>query len=344
MKNFHTPIITFCFKDVNVIIIIVLENFTRKEKMKNKTALAYLMIFLVLLIWSVSPLLNALLNEKCSVALRTAITGALSVLVLLLLCRKKLKKINVSYIKWAVPTGVFIALASLVQKIGLLYTTPTKYAFLENLSCVVVPIILFFAISKKPNFLTIISSVLCLVGSFVLSGMNFNGESLGFGKGEILCALSGVLYAFNIAYTGICIKKFDTMLYLLIQQMALAISSLIFAVLFSVIKINGAPIEKLKFTFDLEVILIIIILSLVSNLLCWCLRTYSMKFVNPTAVAVIMPFSAVITGVLSVLFKMDTISIELVLGGVISLLAVVLSSIADICFEKNDFKKKIKSS
>ncbi|MBR2449427.1 MAG: DMT family transporter [Clostridia bacterium] len=303
---------------------------------KNKKVLAYAMLVFVIFVWGSSPPLNVVINKHYSVAFRSAVISLISALTLLLICIKKLKNLNKDYFKYAIPTGIFLSVASLVQKIGLLYTTPTKYAFLENISCVVVPIILFFAIKKKPSLLTIVSSVLCLVGMFILSGMNFGAESISFGKGELLCALAGVLYGVNIAYTGVKIKKFNTLLYLLIQQWASTIVSLLSAMLLSVIKVNGEPIEAIRFSFDFGGIALLVVLALVSNVLCWFLRTYAMKFVNPTAVSIIMPFSAVITGAVSLLVGMDVLSFEFVFGGIIALFAVILSSIADIIEDKKE--------
>ena len=184
---------------------------------KNKSVFAYAMIFLVVFIWGASPPLNTYLNNNYSAALRTAVVGMISAISLLIICRNRLSKLNIAYFKLAIPTGICVAIASVVQKIGLYYTTPTKYAFLENLSCVVVPILLFFVIKKKPSFLTIFSSILCLVGCFVLSGINFSSGDMSFGIGEILCSLAGVFYGVNIAYTGAKIHKFDTLLYLFVQ-------------------------------------------------------------------------------------------------------------------------------
>lgn len=331
MNFFHTPIINLRFtkvKQSNIIFTAIGEDMDKITK--NKKMTAYFLIFLVLVIWGIAPPLNVVINKDYSVGLRLAVIGFISAIALLFCCIKKLKKLNKQYFLVAVPTGFFLALASLVQKVGLIYTTPTKYAFLENISCVVVPILLFFAIKKKPSFLTVISCVLCLVGSFVLSGLTFNQESISFGKGELLCALAGVFYAVNIAFTGIYIKKFDTMLYLLIQLWTTAIFGLIFAILMSVIKINGEPIEVMKFSWNLSGIALLIVLALVSNLLCWFLRTYAMRFVSPVAVSVIMPFSAVVTGVVSILSGMDTVSGELIYGGIITLVAIILSSIADL--------------
>ena len=305
-----------------------------KSATKNKTTIAYALLIFVIFLWGASPLLNAVLNDKCSVGIRSTLVGIISVITLFILCGKKLKNLNKEYLKVALPTGACVAIASIVQKIGLYYTTPTKYAFLENLSCVVVPIILFFAIKKRPSILTIISSVLCLIGAFVLSGMSFGAENISFGIGEILCSLAGVLYGLNIAYTGDKIKKFDALLFLFVQQCASVLIGLISLVAFANIKINGAPIEVIRFSFDATSILLILAIALVSNVLCWFLRIYALKFVNPTAVAVMMPFSAVVTGVMSLAVGMDTLSTEFVVGALISLVAVILSSIADIKYEK----------
>lgn len=299
-----------------------------EQASKNKKWLAYFMLFIVLFIWGTSPPVNALLNKGYSPAFRSVIVNLISAIAITVICCKKLKTLNLDYLKTAVPTGIFLAIASLIQKIGLLYTTPTRYAFLENLSCVVVPIVLFITTKKKPSFLTVLSCLLCLLGSFVLTGM-ISGQKSGFGIGELLCSLSGILYGINIAYTGVRIKKFDTLLYLFVQLWTGFFVSLFSTFLLSVIEYNGAPIEIIRFSFDASYILLLLAFALISNVLCWFLRTYAMKVVNPTAVSVIMPFSAVIAGGISLMWGMDTFSLDFLFGGLISLVALILSGIAD---------------
>lgn len=311
-----------------------------QTKKNNKIYLAYAMLFLVVFIWGASPPVYDYLNESYSAGLRTAVVSVISAVSLLIICHKRLKFLNSEYFKLAVPTGVCVALASLSQKIGLYYTTPTKYAFLENLSCVVVPLLLFLFVKKKPSFLTVLSSILCLVGCFILSGIDLSSGDITFGIGELLCALAGVLYGVNIAFTGAKINKFDTLLYLMVQMWVQAIACVVFALLFSVIKINGEPIEVFNWSWNFGGIAVIVLIALVSNVLCWFLRTYAMKYINPTAVSVIMPFSAVVTGVISVIAGSDTLTLSFGLGSIITLLAVILSSIADTMYEKKDTTEK----
>ena len=77
-----------------------------------------------------------------------------------------------------------------------------------------------------------------------------------------------------------------------------------------------------------------VVLSLICNVLCWFLRTNAMKYVNPTAVSIIMPFSSVLASIMSIILGYDVFSYELLIGGSIALFAVILSGFADIKYKK----------
>ena len=305
------------------------ERTLQTEKKAGVQVLAYGALIFVVFIWGAAPLLNAYLYRYYTATICTAVASLISATSLLLISLPHLKKLNRDYFKIAVPTGIFNSVASLLQKIGLQYTTPTKYAFLENLSCVVVPVLLFFFIKKKPSFFTILASVLCLAGSFILSGMDFSSNSIFIGKGEILCALAGLLYGVNIAATGAYAKKLYAPLYVMIQIWIHTLISFATAFALHFIRIGGVPIEPLVFSWEINHLLLVVVWALVSSTLCWIIRTNVMKYIDASVVAVIMPFSAAITGVLSVLFGMDEPTLNLLLGAGIGLCAALLSSIAD---------------
>ena len=62
----------------------------------------------------------------------------------------------------------------------------------------------------------------------------------------------------------------------------------------------------------------------------WIIRTEVLKYVNASAVAVIMPFSSVVTGVVAVAVGRDAFALPLLVGGLVILLSSILSSVADI--------------
>ena len=61
-----------------------------------------------------------------------------------------------------------------------------------------------------------------------------------------------------------------------------------------------------------------------------------MKHVDASIVAVIMPFSSIIAGVLSVLLGMDVLSKELVIGALLGLVSMLICAVGDIIADKKE--------
>ena len=297
---------------------------------KSAVAMAYISICAVVLFWGVIPTFKkALIGGQYSASVYTAITTTAGALALLLLSVKNLRALNKTYFKVAIPTGLCVAAASLVQAIAYNYdASPTKQAFLENLSCVIVPLILFLVVKKKPSVITVGAALLCLASSFVLGDILSLGLSVG--AADILNALAGVLYGVNTAFTGIYAKKLDAKLYVMLQLFVQGISSVLMAILFHFVPFGGTLIDPFVFTPKLGLILAVAGVGVLTNAVCWTLRTSSMKYVSPSAVAVIMPFSAVVTGIFAVILGMDSISPSLVIGAILGLAAALLSSFGDL--------------
>ena len=197
---------------------------------------AYTGLIFVVLVWGCAPLITLELYKYYSPTIRVFFSELILVVSYLVISGKKIRLFSIDYIKVGVPTGIFLALANISQKIGLMYTTPAKYAFLENLSCITVPVVLYFLIKEKPTFLTIISCFTCLAGVFALSGISLSDTS-AWGIGETLCAVSGLLYGFNIAGTGVYAKKLYPPLYLAVQSIVSMIVAFFFAIVLDILYI-----------------------------------------------------------------------------------------------------------
>ena len=300
--------------------------------MKNRsTALAYVGIISVVLIWGLIPSAKkALIGDSFSASVYSAITAFAAACALLIMSAKHLKALNRDYFKIAIPTGSCVGLAALLQALAYNFNaSPTNQAFLENLSCVIVPVLLFVIVKKRPSILTVAASALCLISSMVLAGVFSLG--LNFSAADILNALAGLLYGVNIAITGIYAKKYVASLYVMIQLFVQAILSAIMAVAFNFI-------DPFVFTPKAWLILAIIGIGIVSSALCWTIRTSAMKYVSANVVAVIMPFSAVVTGVFAIILGQDTPSLTLLIGAILGLAASFLSSAGDILENKKTQK------
>jgi len=290
---------------------------------RNRKALAYCGLIFVVLIWGISPLVTKRFYEFYSPTVRLAYSSFFCALSLLVISWNKRKLLNKSYFAVAIPTGFFLGLADILQKVGLQYTTPTHYAFLENLSCIVVPILLFFFIRKKSGPLTILAALLCLCSSFVLTGWT-GGMNKSVLIGDILCAAAGIMFGINIAGTGAFATKLYAPLYLMIQMFVETAVATVGTVVF-----HFTAIEPIKFTFEWKILLLNVLVVFISYTLCWLIRTNAMKRVDATVVAVMMPFSSVVTTIVSIIAGKDTLSKNLIIGASLGLVAVILSGLAD---------------
>ena len=136
--------------------------------------------------------------------------------------------------------------------------------------------------------------------------------------------MAGILYGVNIAVTGVYAKRFYVPLYLIIQTFIETVFSF-----FTALALDFSGIEKIKFSFDVRLITLSIAVVLITSTLCWLIRTYAMRHIAATVVAVMMPFSSVITAVSSIIFGKDKISLNLVIGVIMGLVAIILSSLGD---------------
>lgn len=272
----------------------------------------------MILTWGIFPVLSKHLLKHYSAALWNAASSLVCVISMLILCGKKLRHLSWDYFKAAVPTGLFFSAANVVQKLGLGMTSPVMYAFLENTSCIFVPVLMLLLVKERLTGPKIISGLLCLIGVFILCGGSFS--ALRFGPGEILCALSGIFYSINIAGTAAFAKKLDSSLYLLVQFFVHAIVSCTCAFLYT---------ETRMFSFQIQHLALLVLSVFISTVLGWLIRTVCLKHLDASFVAVATPFTAVVTGVVSILAGTDTLSAKLVIGAVFVVGAILVSSLAD---------------
>ena len=294
---------------------------------KAKKALPLAMLLFVTLIWGLDPIVNSYLYQYYSAAALSSLSTLLSAIFFFLLSVKRLHLFNRSYLKIALPIALINSLACLLQRIGLQYTTPAKYSFLEHLSCVVVPLLLLLFFKKKPSLLQWFANALCICGCLVLTGAGT--ETFALGPGELLCALAGILFGVCIVATGIYAKELDLGLFMMIHMLVYFLTSVGMAVGLHTIKVNSQPIEAFVFSSDIRHLMAGSLFGFLSVGICWLLRTEATRRLNPSTIASVMPFSAVVSGTVSVLAGYDRLSLPFLFSSSMIVIGAILSGIAD---------------
>lgn len=296
-------------------------------KKQGSKAIYYVALGVVIVIWGIDPVVATGLYEFASPSAITAVGAFFSALFFMALAGKRLKKLSHVYFKTAIPISLITSAACLLQKIGLKFTTPASYAFLEHISCLVVPIVLFVLTKRKPTPMQLIAGIICLLGCFIFCGVADGG--FFFGLGEAMCALAGVLFGVSVASMGVYTAGLDIRLYMTVHMWVYFLFSCCTAAGLNFVSIGGEVLEPFLFTFGFSEIALIILFGLVVIGGGWFLRTEAIVHTDPMAVAVISPLAAVVTAAVSIGLGMDKITVSLVVGAVIILVAAILSGIAE---------------
>ena len=298
--------------------------------MTKKRVLSLIGLIIVVILWGIAPVVSKYLFDRnyYSPALLVAVRGLLSCIAMLvfILITKGFKDVNKSYLI-CIPAGLFLGAAYLFQFIGLDSTTPAKNTFLESISCIAVPICLFILVREKPTIPAICAAVACLIGSFVLCGKGWNFSEMFTSPtvGDILSAIGGIFFGIDIAFTKVFAKNKNPFVYVFFQLIILTIMSFAYAL----------PFEKgLAFSWLFPNLMILVFLGVICTAVCWVLRTISIKNVSAVTCAVLMPMAAVIATITSIICKTEQFSWNVVVGGLIITLAIVISGVFDALADK----------
>jgi drug/metabolite transporter (DMT)-like permease len=158
----------------------------------------------VTLLWGTSfPIMKVFLKDIPPYSF-IAIRYFLSAIILAIIFNKKIRNINKDTIKAGIFIGLPLCLGSILQILGLLYTTPSKSGFITGFSVIFVPIFLAIIYKKFPDRKTIYGAILSIIG---LGIMCINIETMSFNKGDFLTLISAVAFAIQIILVDRFIKK-----------------------------------------------------------------------------------------------------------------------------------------
>ena len=286
--------------------------------MKKTKIIAFLILIAVVVLWGIAPVASKAIFDAVppiySPGILIALRGLFAVIAMAILINKNFKKLNKSYLI-CIPAGIILAAAYIFQFVGLKYTVPSKNTFLENISCLTIPLFMFIFVREKPTWGCIISALICVVGSLILVGDGFNiigffqsGNALGDG----LSAIGGLFFGLDIAFTKVYCKDKDPLLYVFLQLVVLTIISFAYSFIFEV-----NVFENFAISFDVVNVLQVVFLGVICTAVCWAARAWAMKYVEAITVSILVPLSAVVCSALSISFGMEGFTINLLVGGLI---------------------------
>ncbi len=245
--------------------------------------------------------------------------------ILGLVYRKRLKKMNRQYLVYGTITGVFLFLGFYFQTLGNVHTTASKNGFITQLNIVFVPYLYFLFFKKKVSVSNIIAVGVAVVGMFIMSYSKdqFNA----FNIGDFYTVICAIMVAFNVVTTSYFQKKYnlDTAVFIMVNFVVSALFSIIFAV----------SSESLPSVTILEY-WPLLFLGVLNTGLGFLVQGYALKYSLPTRVSLIVTLEGVVAAIGSVLIISENIPFNVVVGGFFIIVAVMISELKTNGNQKNN--------
>ena len=279
----------------------------------------------VAIIWGSGFVASAVSLEHFTPYQILAIRFLIGIILLSLVFFKKLKNIEKSTIIKGSIIGIFLYLAFALQTVGLVYTTPSKNAFLTAVNVVIVPFIAFFIFKRKMDKFELFGALLAIIGIGVLSlklssGINF---------GDLLTLLCAVAFAFHIFYTAQFVKNEDPVLLTVVQMAAATVLGLI------VVLFKG----ETNFSANIEGVSAVLYLGVFSTTIAFLLQTVAQKFTSETKAAIILSTEAFWGMVFSVIILSEVLTAKMAIGAILILVAIIISE-TKLKFLKKKYRKE----
>lgn len=249
----------------------------------------------------------------------------IGVLLLTTIFYKKLRHVNKSVIQKGAIVGVFLYLAFVLQTVGLQYTTPSKNAFITAVNVVIVPFIAYFIYKRKVGRTEIMGAILAIAGVGVIS-LKLSSQ---INIGDLLTFFCAIAFAFHIFYTAKFVKDEDPVLLTLIQMVTATILG------FVVVLFRG----EMAFSYEMQGVNSLLYLGVFSTTIAFLLQTIAQKYTTETNAAIILSTEAFWGMVFSVVILHELLTIKMVFGAILILLAIMISETKLSFLKKKPFKQ-----
>ena len=222
---------------------------------------------------------------------------------------RRLSRLTATQWQIGLALGCLYGLAQIVQTVGLQTTAASVSGFITGTYVVLTPIIMWIAFKARLNVRTWVAVALALAGLAVLS---LTGLGNG-GVGEALTLVGAALYAVHIVLLDRWSRSMDAMSLAIVQLIGVALTT----------GFLGLP-GGYHVPADPGVGGAIVYTAIMAGIVTMVLQTWAQRHITPTRVALLMTFEPVFASAFAVGFGGEAVTIRLVAGGALILLATLI--------------------
>ena len=231
-------------------------------------------------------------------------------ILIALIFRKSLTKVNLRTLWHCALIGIFFFLAMVFEMYGLQTTPSSVTAFLEGSVVVIVPAITCVLQRKLPDVLTVISAVIALVG---VGFLTLKGDHLGFTTGELLVLGGTVWYSATVVITDKAAKNDDLQVVAIYQLLFIAIFAFIGAFIFEEIRLPESGQEWGA----------VVALAVICSGVGFTIQPFGQKYTTPERAGILAVFNPLTAAVLGVIFLNERMTGSMLFGSALILISIL---------------------
>ena len=284
----------------------------------SRSLKAHLLLVLVTFVWGITfvEIKDAL--SDISPLLFNAIRMTLAALALLLIFRRHLR-MNAAALRTGIWMGTLLWMGYEFQTTGLVYTTPSKSAFLTGVSVVLVPVFLALIWRRHINRWTSLGVLAAFLGLYLLTVPNSGAGGLfsAINRGDALTLGCAVAFGFQIIFMGRAMRshRFEQ-----IATLQACVAALLMAATVPVL-------EKPHVVWSPRVVIAILVTGLLATAAAFTIQAWAQQFTPPTHTALIFVLEPVFAWASSYVLLGERLGTRAGLGALLIVAGVLLSEL-----------------
>lgn len=223
---------------------------------------------------------------------------------------KSLVKVTKKEIGHCALLAFFFFLSMAFELKGLQTTDSSVTAFLEGAVVIVVPLLTCILYKKLPDKLTVISSIIALVG---VAFLTLKGGHLGFTTGELLVLGGTLWYSCTVLVTDTAAKNDDPMVVAVYQLLFIGLFAMAGAFIFEEPRLPQSGVEWGA----------ILALALICSGVGFTLQPIGQKYTTPERAGLLAVFNPLSAAALGVIFLDEKMTWSIIIGAVLILISIL---------------------
>jgi len=275
-------------------------------------AQAELAILLVAVIWGATFVVVKEALIDIGPFLFLGIRFIIAFFVLVLLSFHDIRQIKPATLSAGCLLGFFLFIGYIFQTVGLKYTTASNAGFITGVSVVLVPVIYAIINFRWPDFKTILTGLIAVIGLFLMS---IQSGTFTLAHGDILVLICAFGFALHVVFVARLSHRHNPVAVTGVQILFVGLVCLVI----------GIFVEPIPDRLSANTIIAIFITAVFATALAFLIQNALQKHSTPSRFAIVLASEPIFAALAGYLWADETFSTRTLTGAGLILLAMLIS-------------------